>query len=156
MIHFRLARKVLSYSIRRQVKDEELARKLTPTYPIGCKRILLMNDFLPMFANKSNAHLVTKGIKEIKESSIVTNDNDQEIPVDLIIFATGFQIEDSICGFETIGKNNLNLRHFWMTFLWLSREFPCLIFPIFSFFWVQILPLHILQWFSWLNVKSIT
>ena len=112
MIHFRLARKFLSYSVRRQVKDEELARKLTPTYPIACKRILLMNDFLPMFANKSNAHLVTKGIKEIKESSIVTNDNDQEIPVDLIILATGFQIEDSIVGFETIGKNELNLRHF--------------------------------------------
>lgn len=70
-----------------------------------------MNDFLPMFANKSNAHLITQGIQEVKESSIVTNDG-QEIPVDLIILATGFQIEESICGFETIGKNDLNLRQY--------------------------------------------
>ena len=106
----------MAQSIRMELNgNEELAKKLIPTYPIACKRILLINDFVPMFANKSNAHLVTEGIKEITETSIITND-DQEVPVDLIIMATGFQIEDSICGFEAYGKKSVKLRDYFDEF----------------------------------------
>ena len=93
--------------------NEELAEKLTPDYEIGCKRILMINDFLPMFVNKSNAHLITDTIEEFTESGIKVKGSDEEINVDLVILATGFKIEESICGFETIGKEDLNLRSFF-------------------------------------------
>ena len=89
--------------------DVSLAEKLTPKYEIGCKRVLLINDFLPMFVNKQNSHLITDTIQEFTETGIKTKDQ-QEITVDLVVLATGFKIEDSICGFEIIGKNGVNLR----------------------------------------------
>ena len=89
--------------------DVSLAEKLTPKYEIGCKRVLLLNDYLPMFVNKQNVHLITDTIEEFTETGIKTKDQ-QEITVDLVVLATGFKIEDSICGFEIIGKNGVNLR----------------------------------------------
>jgi cation diffusion facilitator CzcD-associated flavoprotein CzcO len=107
----------LAKSILTQVSgDKELAEKLTPKYEIGCKRILLMNDFIPMFVNKSNAHLITDSIEEITETGIMTKSSAGQsavYEVDLIVMATGFHIEDSICGFKTIGKNGTNLREYF-------------------------------------------
>lgn len=89
--------------------DQVLADKLTPKYEVGCKRILLINDFLPMFVNKPNAHLITDPIKCFTETGILT-EKGTEIQLDCVIFATGFKIEESICGFEVIGKNDVNLQ----------------------------------------------
>ena len=58
--------------------------------------------------------LVTEGIEEITETGIKTK-HGQEIQVDLIILATGFKIEDSICGFDIFGKNDINLREYFDT-----------------------------------------
>ena len=92
--------------------DKDLAAKLIPNYEIGCKRVLMMNDFAPMFVNKSNSHLITEGIEEITGTGIKTKIGDV-IEVDLIVLATGFQIEDSIVGFEVLGKSQIDLRqHF--------------------------------------------
>ncbi len=80
--------------IRHQVRDPELARKLTPDYTIGCKRVLISNTWYPMF-NRSNVELVTDGIREVRESSIVTEDG-VERPVDCIILGTGFVVDPRI------------------------------------------------------------
>lgn len=83
----------LKKDVLRQVNGNvELAAKLTPNYEIGCKRILLINDYLPMFVEKPNVHLVTDEIEEITESGIVTKLG-QSVDIDLLIFATGFHIE---------------------------------------------------------------
>ena len=101
---------LLKKSILSQVNgDKNLAEKLTPKYEIGCKRILLINDYLPIFVNKPNAHLINDSIEEFTETGIKTNDG-QEIDLDLVVLATGFKIEESICGFEIIGKDGIDLR----------------------------------------------
>ena len=41
---------------------------------------------------------------------LIENKDQKEIKVDLVVLATGFKIEDSICGFEIIGKDGVNLR----------------------------------------------
>ncbi|HYF24423.1 MAG TPA: NAD(P)/FAD-dependent oxidoreductase [Baekduia sp.] len=78
--------------LRRQVKDPELRRKLTPTFRLGCKRMLLSNDYLPALA-RPNVAVHTEGIREIRERSIVTHDG-QELEVDTIIYGTGFHVTD--------------------------------------------------------------
>jgi cation diffusion facilitator CzcD-associated flavoprotein CzcO len=91
LLHPRLARMFEVYArwlIRREVRDRELARRLTPGYTIGCKRILLSNAWYPMF-NRANVELVTEGIAEIREHSVVTRDG-IERPVDCIVLGTGF------------------------------------------------------------------
>ena len=87
--------------LRKQVRDRELRAKLTPDYTIGCKRILISNDFYPAL-DQPNAEVVTSPIQEIREHSIVTQDG-TEREVDTIVFATGFQatpppIAQRICG----------------------------------------------------------
>jgi len=90
----RALQRVVTQRIRRQVKDRRLADALTPAYTLGCKRILISNDWYPMF-NRPNVELVTAGIREVREHSIVTTDG-LERPVDCIILGTGFIVDPRI------------------------------------------------------------
>jgi cation diffusion facilitator CzcD-associated flavoprotein CzcO len=80
--------------LKKQIKDLELRAKLTPNYTIGCKRVLISNRYYPMFT-RDNVDLVTAGIKEIKEHSVVDNDG-VEHPADAILFGTGFVTDPRI------------------------------------------------------------
>jgi cation diffusion facilitator CzcD-associated flavoprotein CzcO len=73
------------------VKDKELRKKLTPTWDLGCKRVLLSDNWYSTI-QKPNVKLVTNRIQEIKPNSIVTHDGD-EYPVDIIIWSTGFLVQ---------------------------------------------------------------
>jgi len=77
--------------IRAQVKDPVVRKKLTPDYMLGCKRILISNKWYPAF-NRDNVDLITDGIKEIREHSIVDS-NGIEREVDTIILGTGFIVD---------------------------------------------------------------
>jgi len=59
--------------LERSIVDENLRERLTPDYRMGCKRILLSNDFYPAMM-RPNVELVTEGITEIRKDSIVTAD----------------------------------------------------------------------------------
>ena len=84
----RLARRHLATS----VTDPELRGKLTPSYRMGCKRILMSNDYYPALA-RANVELVTDGIREVTETGVVAGDG-VERPVDAIVFGTGFDVHD--------------------------------------------------------------
>jgi len=71
-----------------------LRRRLTPEYAFGCKRVLISNDWYPMF-NRPNVELVTAGIREVRERSIVTEDG-LERPLDCIVLGTGFVVDPRI------------------------------------------------------------
>ncbi|MCP9623284.1 NAD(P)/FAD-dependent oxidoreductase [Nocardia otitidiscaviarum] len=82
-----------------EVRDPELRRKVTPNFRIGCKRMLISNDYYPALS-RDNVDVVTDGIKEITGNSIVTKDGTVR-EVDAIVVATGFHVTDSPV-FETI------------------------------------------------------
>jgi len=90
----RLIQRLARYNLRRAVGDAALARRLTPDYTIGCKRILISNDWYPMF-RRPNVQLIDAGIREIREHSIVTTDG-AEHAVDCIILGTGFVVDPRI------------------------------------------------------------
>jgi cation diffusion facilitator CzcD-associated flavoprotein CzcO len=90
----RALQRVARLYIRRQVKDRKLADALTPSYTIGCKRILISSAWYPMFS-RPNVELVTEGIREVREYGIVTVDG-IERPVDCIILGTGFVVDPRI------------------------------------------------------------
>lgn len=75
--------------LRRQVKDRALRSQLTPRYGIGCKRILISNNYYPAVA-QPNVALITSAIREITEDAVITAD-EQQHPVDALIFGTGFK-----------------------------------------------------------------
>ncbi len=99
--------------IRLQVKDPALAKKLTPDYTIGCKRVLISNKYFPTF-NRKNVELVTDGIKEIREHSIVTKDG-VERPADCIVLGTGFIVDPRIYmkNFELTGLKGHDIHQDW-------------------------------------------
>ncbi len=74
--------------LRRQVPDEALREKLTPTYRIGCKRIIVSDDYHPALT-RENVALITDPIQRVEASSIVTADGNEH-HVDAIILGTGF------------------------------------------------------------------
>ena len=95
----------------RQVPDPELRAKLTPQYAMGCKRILLSDDFYPAIS-QSNVEVVTERIREVKAHSIVTRD-DREHEVDTIICATGFHVTDSQLPQCVHGRDGRSLADSW-------------------------------------------
>ncbi|QLY32828.1 flavin-containing monooxygenase [Nocardia huaxiensis] len=82
-----------------EIRDPELRRKVTPNFRIGCKRMLISNEYYPAL-DRENVDVVTDGIKEITANSVITKDG-VERPVDAIVVATGFHVTDSPA-FETI------------------------------------------------------
>jgi cation diffusion facilitator CzcD-associated flavoprotein CzcO len=91
ILHSRLAQTfqfIAGSFLKHQIKDKALRSKLTPNYTIGCKRVLISNVYYPMF-NRDNVDLVTDGIKEIRENSVIDNAGNEH-PADAIIFGTGF------------------------------------------------------------------
>jgi cyclohexanone monooxygenase len=89
----------------------ELRRKVTPNWQIGCKRILISNDWYPMLA-KQHVDLVTDGIAEIRENAIVTKTGAVR-EVDAIIVATGFHVTDSPTYQHVVGADGRTLAAVW-------------------------------------------
>ena len=95
----------------KQVRDPKLRKALTPDYTIGCKRILISNDYFPAVA-APNAELVTAGIGEVREHSIVTTDG-VERPADTIVLATGFHVTDLPIAEKIHGRDGRSLAEVW-------------------------------------------
>ena len=97
--------------LERQVRDRKLRRALTPDYTIGCKRILISNDYFPA-VSAPNAELVTAGIAEVRPHSIVTRDG-VERPTDTIVLATGFSVTDLPIARRIRGRDGRSLAQVW-------------------------------------------
>ena len=111
----RLLRWFLEKTSRRlleeQVGDPEQRAKLTPDYEIGCKRVLISNDFYPALV-KPNVELVPSAVREVREGSLVAEDG-TEIEVDTIIFATGFETSESPIFSRIRGRDGRSIDEVW-------------------------------------------
>jgi len=97
--------------IEKEVRDPELRKKLTPGYQIGCKRILVSDDYYPAF-NRDNVRLVTDDIREVTPAGIRTVDG-KTYEVDHIIFATGFVVADPDNYIRVVGRGGRVLTEQW-------------------------------------------
>jgi cyclohexanone monooxygenase len=97
--------------LMRKVVDPELRAKLTPDYPVGCKRPLMSRDWYPTFALPHVA-LETAAITELTERGVLTADG-VEHRVDTIIYGTGFKAADYLDSIEVYGTGGCHLRHDW-------------------------------------------
>ncbi|HJV75164.1 MAG TPA: alpha/beta hydrolase fold domain-containing protein [Noviherbaspirillum sp.] len=95
----------------RQVKDADKRRKLIPNYKIGCKRILISNDWYPAM-NQDHVEIVTDAISHVEGDAVVTRDGTRHA-VDAIIFGTGFQATDFLAPMRITGLNGRDLNHAW-------------------------------------------
>lgn len=97
--------------LERAVKDPQLRAKLTPSYTIGCKRILISNNYLPALT-QPNVEVITERIREVRAHSIVTEDG-VERPVDALIYGTGFQVTDMPFSKHVYGVEGRSMYELW-------------------------------------------
>ncbi|WP_439638517.1 flavin-containing monooxygenase [Nevskia sp.] len=97
--------------IKKQIADPTLRAKVTPDYTIGCKRILISNDYYPALA-QDNVEVITDSIAEVRANSIV-DANGVERKVDAIIYGTGFKAQDPMPRGTVFGKGGVDLLDAW-------------------------------------------
>ncbi len=98
--------------LKKYIKDETLRKKLTPTYRLGCKRVLLSNNYYPALA-QSNVDVVTEGIEKFTETTVVSKDGKQRA-IDAIILGTGFHVADSFQYFDVHGRGGIQMKDAFM------------------------------------------
>jgi cation diffusion facilitator CzcD-associated flavoprotein CzcO len=107
----RLPERIALRHLEQQVADPVLRARLTPRYEVGCKRILMSNEYLPAL-QQPNAELVTQAIAEIAPGGVVTADG-AEYPADAIVWGTGFHVTDLPYAEWLRGRDGRTLGELW-------------------------------------------
>ncbi|MGQ0701087.1 MAG: flavin-containing monooxygenase [Panacagrimonas sp.] len=97
--------------LKAQVKDPWMRRQLTPDYRLGCKRILVSNDWYPAL-QAPNCELIAWPIANLAPQGVRTVEG-LEHQVDCIVFATGFEISKSGSPFPITGLDGRQLNDEW-------------------------------------------
>lgn len=102
--------------IKKQIKDPELRKKVTPDFTIGCKRIILSSTLYPALDRDNvTLHDKTDGIQEMTETGILTTQGNV-VDVDLIVYSTGYDATDGAISYPIKGKGGKTLGSAWEDF----------------------------------------
>jgi cation diffusion facilitator CzcD-associated flavoprotein CzcO len=94
-----------------QVPDPALRARLTPKYKLGCKRVLLSNNFYPALT-RPNVELVTDAIDEVTPRGVRTADGTVR-EVDALILGTGFRVTEYLSPMRIVGRGGKELNATW-------------------------------------------
>lgn len=94
-----------------QIRNKQLRAKLTPKYEMGCRRIAVSSDYYPALARK-NVQVHTEEITGVKGHSIMLADGTLQ-EVDVLVLATGFQVQDPLPSRFVIGKDGVDVKTSW-------------------------------------------
>ncbi|MDR7040080.1 cation diffusion facilitator CzcD-associated flavoprotein CzcO [Methylobacterium sp. BE186] len=97
--------------LAKAVPDKALRQKLTPRYRLGCKRVLIADDFYPALM-RGNVTLETGRIARITPAGVVMEDG-AEHALDAIVYATGFDVTGSFRRLPVTGRDGLTLAEAW-------------------------------------------
>lgn len=97
--------------IHHHIKDEKLRKQLTPNFRFGCKRALLSNEYYPALA-RDNVDVVDSGIDRITETGIIDK-NGKAHDADVIIWGTGFKVDEPLLGVNIHGIDGQDLNTVW-------------------------------------------
>ena len=93
------------------MQDPGLRAKLTPAYSMGCKRILLSNDYYPALTSDT-ASVVASGLARVEGGTLVAQDGTAR-EADAIVFATGFHAIDMPIARRVSGIGGRSLAEVW-------------------------------------------
>ena len=96
---------------RRHLTDRRLREQMKPDYPLGCKRILFTNEYLPALA-QPNVTVETQPIKEITPRGVRTEDG-VEHEADVLIYGTGFKATEFLGPMRVFGRDGQSLAETW-------------------------------------------
>ena len=105
------AEKFVHRYLEEAIRDPMLRKALTPDYPLGSRRLLASDHFLPAL-NRENVDLVTDKIDHIDARNVVTASG-QKIPADVLVLATGFRSTEFLAPMEIVGRGGKRLADAW-------------------------------------------
>ncbi|MEU8080580.1 NAD(P)/FAD-dependent oxidoreductase [Catellatospora citrea] len=123
----RLGQGMARRHLRRSVADPELRERLTPSYTMGCKRVLLSNDFYPAL-ERADVDVVTEPITRVTADGVVTADG-RTHPVDTLVFGTGFHVTDLPMARAIRGADGRTLAEHWAGSMYAYRGTAVTGFP---------------------------
>lgn len=97
--------------IRNSVRDPIVREQMVPDYPLGCKRILIADNYYNAI-NQDHVSVIGTGIKRIDPDGVVTADGTMH-SADIIVYATGFDVENYLFVTEIVGPGGLALDRVW-------------------------------------------
>jgi cation diffusion facilitator CzcD-associated flavoprotein CzcO len=104
-------RAIARWQINKAIDDPELRRKVTPHDEVGCKRIMLTDDWYPTLT-RPNVELVADRIAEVTATGVRTQDS-RERAADVLVLATGFQTHGFVAPMEVLGAEGRALADEW-------------------------------------------
>jgi cation diffusion facilitator CzcD-associated flavoprotein CzcO len=93
------------------IPEGELRRKVTPTDEVGCKRIMLTDDWYATLT-RPNVRLIDDPIAAVTSSGVQLADG-SERAADAIVLATGFQTHGFVAPMEIVGAGGRTLAQEW-------------------------------------------
>lgn len=105
--------KVALNHMRKHITDPQKRAALTPDYPMGCKRILISNNYYPALADEK-VELITEAIERVVPEGVQTRDG-QLHPADVLIYGTGFAATEFLSPMQITGLQGQDLNHAWQS-----------------------------------------
>ena len=93
------------------IGDKTLREQVTPRFRLGCKRVLLSDDYYPALA-RSNVHLETASIASVQEQGVKL-DNGEFVALDVLVYGTGFQATSPLPAGLIFGRKSQDLTQAW-------------------------------------------
>ncbi|MDJ0920211.1 MAG: NAD(P)/FAD-dependent oxidoreductase [Henriciella sp.] len=103
--------KIATDHLHAQIKDPDMRAQLTPDYPVGCRRILITDDFYPALC-RDDVSLVCEGPSSIEAKGARTSDGALH-EFDIMVFATGFETTGWRWSVDVVGQNDQHLNAVW-------------------------------------------
>ncbi|HEX4859886.1 MAG TPA: NAD(P)/FAD-dependent oxidoreductase [Rhizomicrobium sp.] len=97
--------------LKKAVPDPALRAKLTPDFPLGCKRVLISDDYYPAL-QRENVEVIADAVSEIRPGGVVTADGRLR-EADAILYATGFRVTDWLSHVDIRGRGGRKLIDDW-------------------------------------------
>lgn len=107
----KIVQKLAHHHVKRRIKDPLLRQKLTPDYTLGCKRVLLSNNYYPALAQE-NVEVLATGVQEIQGNTLIGADGSRA-EADVIILGTGFHVSDVPIAEKVYGRDGKTLDQTW-------------------------------------------
>lgn len=105
------AERLVKDQITKHIDDPDLRRRVTPDYPIGCKRVLISNDWYRALA-RPNVDLVTDAIEAVEADGVRTAAG-RRIDADVLIYGTGFRSTEFLAPVSIRGLDAVELGTAW-------------------------------------------
>ncbi|NLD75621.1 MAG: NAD(P)/FAD-dependent oxidoreductase [Acidimicrobiales bacterium] len=106
----RIGQKMFDKGLEPLVGEKLSSEAVVPDYPLGCKRILIANDWYPTLM-RSDVKVVTGEVEKVEAGAVMVDG--ERHPVDTLIFGTGFESTGFLMPMKVTGRNGVDLHETW-------------------------------------------